>query len=151
MAALAAICKYVSLVFDDLQHFHGASLGTDAAGDALGGGAAFLQDHNLHGAGFHALAAGNAELLVDHVDTGLGILGDGTGLADLHALTALDAGHGLGLACLVGADLNSAEGDIKFLVESFGASLNTLQAGHALFIFLNGQFLHKNIYPFLFL
>ena len=151
MAAKAAICRYVDLVFDDFQHFHGAGLGADATGDALGGGTAFLQDHNLHGAGFHALAAGDAELLVDHVDTGLGILSDGTGLADLHALTALDAGHGLGLACLVGADLNSAESDIKFLVESFSASLNTLQTGHALFIFLNGQFLHKNIYPFLFL
>ena len=33
--------------------------------------------HNLHGAGFHALAALDAQLLVDHVNAGLGVLGDG--------------------------------------------------------------------------
>ena len=148
MAALAAICKYVSLVFDDLQHFHGASLGTDAAGDALGGGAAFLQDHNLHGAGFHALAAGNAELLVDHVDTGLGILGDGTGLTDLCALAALNTSHGLCVASLIGTDLNCAESHIELLVECLRAGLNALQASHALLVFLNGQFFHKRTYPF---
>ena len=139
---------YVCLALDNFQNLHGASLSTDAAGDALGSRAAFLQDHNLHGAGFHALAAGNAQLLVDHVDTGLGILGDGTVLTDLHALAALDTSHGLSLASLVGTNLDGAEGDIEFLIEGFGTSLNTLQASHALFIFLDGEFFHKRTYPF---
>ena len=148
MAANAAIFLYVCLVFDDLQDLHGASLGTDAAGDALGSRAAFLQNHDLHGASFHALTTGNTQLLVDHVDAGLGILGDSTSLTSLHALAALDADHGLGIAGLVGADLNAAEGDIKFLIECFRASLYTLQTSHALLIFLNGKLFHKTIYPF---
>ena len=147
-AANAAIFLYVCLVFDDLQNLHGASLGTDAAGDALRSRAAFLQNHDLHGASFHALTTGNTQLLVDHVDTGLGILGDGAVLTDLHALAALDAGHGLGIAGLVGADLDGAEGHIELLIECLRASLDTLQACHALLIFLNGQFFHKRIYPF---
>ena len=147
-AANAAIFLYVCLVFDDLQNLHGASLGTDAAGDALRSRAAFLQNHDLHGASFHALTTGNTQLLVDHVDAGLGILGDSTSLTSLHALAALDADHGLGIAGLVGADLNAAEGDIKFLIECFRASLYTLQTSHALLIFLNGKLFHKTIYPF---
>ena len=139
---------YVGLAFDDFQDLHGASLGADATSNALRGSAAFLQDHNLHGAGFHALAARNTELLINHVDAGLGILGNSTMLTNLHALATLDASHGLGLASLVGADLDGAECHIKFLIECFGASLNALQTSHALFIFLNSQFLHKRIYPF---
>ena len=88
------------LLLNDLQDFHGAGLDTDATGDALGHRVALLVDHDLHGADLHALAAADAELLVDHVHTGLGILGDGTGFAHLSALTALNTGHWLCSAVL---------------------------------------------------
>ena len=113
------------LLFHDLQDLHGASLYADAAGDALGGGAVFGHDHDLHGAGFHALAAGGAQLLIDHVHAGLGVLGDGTGLADLSALAALDAGHGLS-ACALGNDLDAAQIRVEFFVESVGAGTDAL-------------------------
>ena len=151
MAADATICLYVSLVFDDLQDLHGTSLCTDAAGDALGSRAAFLQNHNLHGASLNALTTGNTQLLVDHVDTGLGILSDGTSLTGLHALAALDADHGLGIASLIGTNLNAAESDIKFLIECLRAGLYALQTCHALLILLNGKLFHKTFYPFYYL
>jgi hypothetical protein len=138
----------MQLLFYDFQDLHGTGLDADATSDALAGGTAFLQDHNLHGAGLDTLAAGNAQLLVDHVDAGLGILSDGASLANLGALAALDTGHGLGIASLVGANLDGAEGHIEFLIECLGTSLNALQASHAFFIFLNGQFFHKRTYPF---
>ena len=140
-----------NLLFYDLQNFHGACLGTDAAGDALGSRIAFLHDHNLHGAGFHTLAALDAQLLIDHVHTGLGILRDGTGFTDLGALAALDADIGLCFAILAFHDLNAAEGHIIGLIECFGASLHTLQTGHALFGFLNSELLHRVDSPFIFL
>ena len=133
------------LLFDDLQHFHGASLHADAAGNTLGGSAFFCHNHDLHGAGFHALAALDAQLLVDHVHAGLGVLGDGAGFADLGALTALDADVGLGFAVLAFDDLDAAQGDIIGLIECFGAGLNTLQASHTSFIFLNSELLHVRI------
>ena len=136
----AAIC--IQLLFHDLQNFHGAGLDTDAAGDALGSGTLLGHDHDLHGADFHALAAGNALLLVDHVNTGLGILGDGLVFTDLHALAALDADIGLGSAVLV-HDLDAAEGDIIYLIKSFGAGLDALQAGHAFCALFNSELLHK--------
>ena len=135
------------LLFHNLQHFHGANLGTDAAGNALGSRAIGLHDHNLHGASLNTLTAGNTQLLVDHVHAGLGVLGDSASLTGLHALTTLDADSGLGFAGLVGADLNGAEGHVKFLIECFGASLNTLQASHALGIFLNSELLHREKSP----
>ena len=94
----SGICT--KLFLDDLQDLHGASLYADAAGNALGSGATNRSNHDLHGASFCAFAAGGAELLVDHIHTGLRILGNCTGLTDLSALTALDAGHGLCAASL---------------------------------------------------
>ena len=140
---------YVELLLDDFQNLHGASLDTDAAGDALGGGIAFLQDHDLHGADFHALTAGNALLLVDHVDTGLGVLGNSLMLADLHALAALDADVGLGSIAL-GNDLDAAEIGIKFLIESFGAGLDALQASHTFGTLFNSELLHNRELSFIF-
>ena len=129
------------LLLHDFQNFHGASLDADAAGDALGSGALGLHDHNLHGAGLDALAAADALLLVDHVDAGLGILGDGLMLTGLHALAALDAGHGLGTSAL-GDDLDTAEVGVKFLIECVGAGADALQTGHALGILFHGELLH---------
>ena len=124
------------LLFNDLQNFHGACLNTDTAGDALGNRIVSFVDHNLHGADLHALAAAVAQLLVDHVDAGLGILGDSAGLADLHALAALDADIGLGSTVLAGDDLDAGLGHIIDLIESFGAGPDTLQTGHTFHILL---------------
>ena len=135
------------LLFDDLQNIHGAGLDTDAAGDALGNGVAFLMYHDLHGADLDALAALDAQLLVDHVNAGLGILGDGAVLAGLHALAALDADHGLGFAVLAGDHLDAGVKRIGFLIECSGASLSALQASHAFGIFLNGELLHNRKSP----
>ena len=129
------------LLFHNLQNLHGASLDADATGDALGGGAFVLENHHLHGAGLHALAAADAELLVDHVHAGLGVLGNSTMLAGTHALTALDADIGLCL-CTLGDDLDAAQIGIKFLVKSIGTSPDTFQTSHALFILLDSQLLH---------
>ena len=137
-----------TLLLHDLQDLHGAGLDTDAAGDALGNGIAFLLDHDLGGADFLALAAANAQLLVDHVHAGLGILGDSAVLTDLHALTALDAGHGLGTGTL-SHDLDAAQVGMKLLVECLGASLNALKAGHTFGIFLNSQLFHNGGFSFL--
>ena len=99
-------------------------------------------NHNLHGADFHALAAADALLLVDHVNAGLGVLGDSTGLANLLALAALDADHGLGAGALCD---NAQAGQIlvKFLIECLGASTDALQTGHALKILLYSKLLHN--------
>jgi hypothetical protein len=131
------------LLFDDLQHFHRASLNTDATGDALGNRVTFLMDHDLHGANLDALAATDTQLLVDHVYTGLGILGDSAVLTQLHALAALDAGIDLGATIFVCNDLDAAQIRIKFLIECLRAGLHTLQTSHALRIFLNSKLLHK--------
>ena len=128
------------LLFYDLQHFHGAGLDTDAAGDALGSGV--LQAHDLHGADLHALAAADALLLVDHVHAGLGVLGDGLVLAGAHALAALDANVGLGSIALSN-DLDAGQVGIKFLIESLGAGLDALQAGHTFSGFINSELLHN--------
>ena len=141
---LPGIC--MSLLFHDLQDLHGAGLDADAAGDALGSGILGLQDHDLHGAGLHTLAAGNALFLVDHVNAGLGVLGDGLVLTGAHALAALDADVGLGSIAL-GNDADAAEILIKLLIECFGAGLNALQAGHTFGIFLNNELLHKKDTP----
>ena len=130
------------LLFDDLQNFHGADLYADAAGDALGNGVAFLMYHDLHGADLDALAALDALLLIDHVNAGLGILGNGFMLAGFHALAALDADIGLSAGAL-GKNLDAGIVLMEFLVKSFGASTDALQACHALYIFLNGELLHN--------
>ena len=133
------LCK--DLLLHNFQQIHGAGLHADAAGDALCGGAVRLHDHDLHGAGFHTLAAGNAQLLVDHVNTGLGILSDGAILTSLHALTALDAGHGLGTGTL-GNHLDAGQILMELLVESGRAGTDALQAGHAFDILFNSKLLH---------
>ena len=81
-------------VFHDLEDFHRAGLGADAAGDALRCGKPLLLNEDAERAGFLALAALDAELLVDHVNA-LCVLGDRAVLARLGALAALDADHGL--------------------------------------------------------
>ena len=135
---------YVALLLlDDLQDFHGASLNTDATCDALGGRAIFGSYHNLHGANFNALAAGGAELLVDHVNTGLGVLSDSTGLTDLSTLATLDANLGLSITVLAFNHLDAAEGHVIGLIKCLGTGLDTLQAGHASLIFLNSELLHR--------
>jgi hypothetical protein len=134
--------KGIALFFDDLQDFHGACLGADAAGNALGSGAAFLQDHNLHGASLNTLTARNAQLLVDHVNAGLGILSDSAMLTNLCALATLDAGHGL-CTCSLGNDLDAGIVGMKFLVESIGASPDALQTSHTFCTFFNHELLHN--------
>ena len=132
---------YVELLLDDFQNLHGASLDTDAASNALGSGVAFLQNHDLGGANFHTLATGNTLLLVDHVNTGLGILGNGLVFADLHALAALDAD--VGLCCIALCDdADAGQILVKLLIECLGASLNALQASHALLALLDSQLFH---------
>ena len=133
------------LLFDDLQDFHGAGLDADTAGNALGNRIICLVNHDLGGAGFRTLAAAGAELLVDHVHTGLGVLGDGIVLTGFHTLAALNTGHRLSTGTL-GNDLNAGKVRIKLLIESLGAGLNTLQAGHALSRFIDGELFHS-IYP----
>ena len=59
---------FIQLLLDDLQDLDGAGLYADAAGDALGSDVVF-QHHDLHGAGFNALAALDAG-----VDLGLAVL-----------------------------------------------------------------------------
>ena len=139
---------YVELLLDDLQDLHGASLDTDAAGDTLSGRTVFGSDHNLHGANLNALAAGGTELLVDHVNTGLGILGDSTSLTDLCALTALDADHRLCFALLL-YDLDAGQILMELLIESGGTCVNTLQACHALAALFNTKLLHSKVSPLL--
>ena len=130
------------LLFDDLQDLHGASLDTDAAGDALGSGATLGHDHDLHGADLHTLTAGNALLLVDHVNAGLGVLSDGLVLTDLHALAALNADIGLCSTVLLN-DVDAAQSHIINLVESLRTGLDTLQASHAFCALNNSELLHK--------
>ena len=131
------------LLLHDLQDLHGAGLDADAAGDALGGGILRLQDHNLHGTCFHALAAGNAVLLIDHVNTGLGILGNGIVFTDLHAFAALDTDIRFRTAILTGNDLNAGIIGMEFLVKCLGAGIHTGKTCHAFHIFLNSELLHN--------
>ena len=140
----AKSCLFLNnqLLLDDLQDLHGASLDTDAAGQALGGRTLLGQNHNLHGAGLNALTAADALLLVDHVNTGLGVLSDGFMLAGTHALAALDTDVGLGSASLLN-NLDAAEGHVVHLIKSLGTSLDTLQASHAFCALLNSELLHK--------
>ena len=139
------LCK--KLLLYDFQQFHGAGLDTDAAGNALGSGILGLQDHDLHGAGLDTLAAADALLLVDHVNTGLGILGNGFVLAGTHALAALDADIGLCSIALCN-DADAGKVFVKILIECFGAGLDTLQASHTLSVLFNSELLHKGILSF---
>ena len=136
------------LLFYDFQNFHGASLDTNAAGNALGGRTVFGSHHNLHGANLNALTAGGAELLIDHVDTGLSVLSDSTSLTDLRALATLDADHRLCLALLL-HDLDAGQILMELLIKSSGTSIDTLQASHALCTLLNNKLLHNKESPLL--
>ena len=132
----------MKLLLDDLQDLHGAGLDAEAACVALGSWGGLVLDDEAEGAGLGALAAAGAELLDDLVNAGLGVLGDGTVGAGLGAQTALGADLRLGSALAL-HDLDAGLGDIILLVESLGASLDALQAGHALGAFLDRQLLHK--------
>ena len=136
------------LLFHDLQDLHGASLNTNAASDTLGGGAILRSNHDLHGANLNALAAGSAELLVDHVDTGLSVLSDSTSFTDLSALATLNADHRLSLALLL-HDLDAGQILMELLIESGGTCVNTLQTCHALSAFFNSKLLHCKESPLL--
>ena len=138
-----------SLLFHDLQDLHGADLSADTAGDTLGGGAVGRHDHDLHRANLNTLAAGGAQLLVDHIHAGLGILGDGTSFTNLGTLTALNAGHGLGTAAL-GNDLDAGQVRIEFLIKRVGTGTDTLQTSHALGALLNHKLLHIKKNPLFF-
>ena len=136
------------LLLHDLQDLHGAGLDTDAAGDALGSRTVFGSYHDLHGTSFNALTAGGAELLIDHVYAGLGILGNRTGLTNLSALTALNADHRLGFALLIN-NFDTSQILMKLLIESGGTCVNTLQACHALATLFNTKLLHSKVSPLL--
>ena len=128
----------------DLQDLHGAYLNADTAGDALGSGShAGLAYHDPEGAGSLTLATADTELLVDHVNAGLGILGDSTLITSRCALAALDAGHGTDLACTL-YDLYAGLVLMEFLVESLGAGTDALQASHALGTFFHCKLFHNN-------
>ena len=137
-----------SLLFDDLQDVHGASLDTDATGDALGSRILGLEDHDLSGADLNALATGNTLLLVDHVHAGLGILSDSLMLTDLSALTALNADHRLGASAL-SDDLDAGQVRMELFIECIRAGLDTLQTSHTLCTFFNNELLHMNEIPFI--
>ena len=141
--------RLLDLFLHDFQQFHRACFDADAAGNALGGGAAFLEHDHVHGAGFGALAAADALLLVDHVHAGLGVLGDGIVLTGAHTLAALNAGIGLCTGTL-GNDADTALILVKFLIKSLGAGSNALQTCHALHIFLSNELLHSTEFSFVF-
>ena len=88
---------------------------------------------HAEGTGFLALAAADAELLVDHVHARLGVLGDRTMLAGRRALAALHAGHRTDLAAPLRSTICTQDfGRMEFLVKRLGAGTHALQAGHAL-------------------
>ena len=136
------------LLLNDLQDLHGACLDTNATSDALSGGTILGSHHNLHGTDLYTLATGSAELLVDHVDTGLGVLGNRTSLTDLCTLAALDADHRLCLALLL-HDLDAGQVLMELLIECGRAGIDTLQASHTLAALLNCKLLHCKESPLL--
>ena len=131
----------IGLFLYDFQKLHGASLDTDATGNALGDRHLRLVDHDLHGASFYALSTADAQLLIDHINAGLGVLGDSTMLTGAHTLAALNAGHGLcaGAFC---NDLDAGIVGVELFVKRLGASPDTFQTGHTFHILLNRQLLH---------
>jgi len=132
----------LKLLFDNFEDFHGAGLGADAAGDALGGIlGVFRVDHQTEGACFLTCAAVCAELLVDDVNT-LGVLSDGTGRTCFRTLAALGTYHGLGYALAIN-DLDAGLIGMEFLVECLGTGLDALQASHTGGAFLYSQLFHS--------
>ena len=63
-------------------------------------------------------------------------------LTRLHALTALDAGHGLGSTVFTGNNADAAQVLVKLLIKRLRTGLDALQASHTGHIFLNHQLLH---------
>ena len=106
--------------------------------------------HDLHGADLDTLAAANALLLVDHVHTGLGILGNGLMLTGTHALAALDAHYRL-CAGTLGNHVNAAQIFIEFLIECGGASPDTFQTSHTFNALFRHKLLHIKGSPFHFI
>ena len=137
------------LLFHNLQNFHGAGLDANAAGDALGNRVLRLMYHDLHGTDLDALAAADTGLLVDHVNTGLGILGDGIMLAGSHALAALNARIGL-CAGSLRDNPDAAQILMKFLIKCLGTCPDTFQTGHALRVFFNREFFHDKTNSFMY-
>ena len=126
------------LFFLHSQDAHGTRLRADAAGNALAGGLGLRgHDHNVHGAGLHALAAADTLLLVDHVHA-LGILGDGALGAGAGALAAHDAAVDLRLAVRLGGDADAAQIGVKLFVKSFRTRSYTGQARLAGVLFAYG-------------
>ena len=114
-----------------MENGHGAGLGAECAGDALAGLAHLGgQNHHMHGAGLHALAAAHALLLVDHVHA-LGVLADGLLGADPGALAAHDAAHDLGLTVGLGGEADAAEIGVKGIIKGFRAGPDAGEAGLA--------------------
>ena len=137
------------LLLNHFQHAHGTGLGADAAGDALGGRTLALENDDLHGTGLCAFAAADAVLFIDHVNTGLGILGDGVMLTGLHALAALNADVGL-CAGALRHDLDAAQILMKFLIKCLRTCPDTLQTGHTLKVFFNREFFHDKTNSFMY-
>jgi hypothetical protein len=71
-------------------------------------------------------------------------------LTSLHALAALNAGHGLSTGAL-GNDLDAGKVLIKFLIKCLGTSLHALQTGHTLYVFLNSELFHRKELSFSFI
>ena len=128
------------LGFHNFQAIHGACLDAFAAHDALGRGLAFNHDHQVQGAGLHAVAALDAQLLIRHPDA-LGVLGDGFVGAGLGALAALNAGGGNGLTLLF-HNLDARLEFVDLFVESHGAFHYAADAAHAFIFFDATQTLH---------
>ena len=103
--------------------------------------------HDLRGADLHALAAADALLLVDHVHAGLGVLGDGLVLTDLHALATLNADIGLRAGAL-GYDSDAGQILIKILVKCLRAGTYAGQTGHAFCVLFHNELLHNKEIPF---
>ena len=144
-------CFYKSnLLFDNLKNFHGASLNADTAGNALGNGILSLMYHDLHGAHSDTSATADTQFLIDHVNAGLGILGDRAVLTGLHALTALDAGHRLGAGTLCN-DLDRGIVLMEFLVKGLGTGANAFQTSHTFNILFNSKLLHNKGVSFMYL
>ena len=137
-------CAVIPLLLHHAQQVHRTGLGADAAGNALGG--RLTHRHNLHRACLDAVSAADAQLFVDHIDAGLGILADRAMGAGAHAFAALYAGLDLGFALVV-HDLYAALGRIKLLVEGLGAGPDAAQARHALNVFIGYKLLHRLFPP----
>jgi hypothetical protein len=98
-------------------------------------------DHHFKRTGFHAFAAINAELLVQHVYA-LGILGYGSGFTGLGTLPALHAGDDFEFVGCIGPQ-NVDTGQILGLkifplVKSLGTGILTGQTEHTGRQILNG-------------